>query len=161
MAEKTRKWQPRELRLVSEYVAANFPEGIKKFRVRLGTIHPGFDVSALDSGAKAMLTRFNRWADAVVILPDRLIIIEATIPPRAEKVAQLEMYEQLLTTTPEFEPYLNRRVEKLLVMGVKDPTVEIFARQRGIKVVVFVPEWLPEYLKERSRRWSSPTRGGP
>ncbi|MHC4397649.1 MAG: hypothetical protein ACYS1A_18555, partial [Planctomycetota bacterium] len=160
MAKGKRGWQPRELRLVSEYLAAYHPHGIKMERVRLGSIHPGFNTKGMDAATKRMFIQFNRWADAVVILPEKIVLIEVTIPPRPQKVAQLEMYEQLIPTTPEFELYLDRPIEKVLVMAVRDITVEQFARQKGIKVVVFRPKWINDYLSERSKRYSAPSMSG-
>jgi hypothetical protein len=146
MPNEKRQWQPREMRLVSEFLAKMYPKYETRTRVRLGTIHPELHPETLSEAEKAMVGVFRRWADAIVFLPDRLILIEAAIRPSPGDISQIELYEYLLPSTPELEQYRNLPVEKLLVYAIEDPVIVTMARGRGIKCTYFKPSWVDDYL---------------
>jgi len=82
-----------------------------------------------------------------VIMPDRLILIEAKIRPNPGVISQLELYEHLLPFTPELAEHKRKPIEKVLLCAINDPVVTSMARNRGIKVVQFRPPWVDEYMK--------------
>jgi hypothetical protein len=151
----TRKWQPRELRLISEFVAQEYTESTYQLRVRLGKIQPRVDGQFTDTAEERMLGVFRRWADAIVYLPDRLILIEAAIRPDPGKISQLELYERLIPNTPELQHVKHLPVEKLLLYAIPDHVLIELAREHGITCRQYRPPWIEEYLAElfpRERR---------
>lgn len=147
MPEEKRQWQPREMRLVSEYLAKNYSSYSTQTRVRLGSIHPDLKPEQLSDAEKRMVGVYRRWADAIVFMPDRLVLIEAAIRPSPGDISQLELYEHLLPHTPELVEHKNKPIEKVLLWAIEDPPIAAMARDRGIKVVYFHPSWVDEYLR--------------
>lgn len=146
MAREKRQWQPREQRLVSEYLAKTYPDYPTQTRVRLGQLHPELRPGDLSDAERRLLKAFKRWADAIVIMPDKLVLIEAAIRPQPGKISQLELYEHLCPKTPELAEHKTKPIEKVLLLAIEDPVVASMARQRGIKVIYFHPNWVDEYL---------------
>jgi hypothetical protein len=147
MAREKRQWQAREMRLVSEFLAKHYANYQTLTRVRLGQVHPELHPELLEGAELRALGVWRRWADAIVIMPDRIVLIEASIRPFPGDVSQLELYERLLPLTPELEQHKAKPIEKLLVFALEDPVVVSMARERGIKVVYFRPKWVDEYLQ--------------
>jgi len=133
--------------MVSEFLAKHYSQYPTKTRVRLGSISPALKPELLSGGELRALGVWRRWADAIVFLPDRLILIEAAIRPNPGDISQLELYEHLLPKTPEFAEYKGRKVEKMLLYALEDPVIVHIAREKGIKVVYFHPSWIDDYLK--------------
>jgi len=146
MAKEKRKWQAREMRLVSEYLAANYADYTTQTRVRLGSVHSDLHPEKLSPAELRAVGVWRRWADAIVVMPDRLILIEAAIRPNPGDISQLELYEHLLPKTPELAEHSGKRIEKVLLYALEDPVIVAMARERGIRVVYFRPAWVEEYL---------------
>ncbi len=144
----TEKWTPRELRYVSEYITHTFPNEKSIIRARLGspseTLVDRFGLAKAD----AMMRPFKRWADAVVITKEKVIIVEAKLRGTVGAISQLEFYGHLFKETPEFAAYANRPVELRLVAPWVDPDAENFARSKGIVVMYFTPGWIAAYVDE-------------
>lgn len=141
-----RSWAPRELRLVAEFLAATYPKYPYKMRVRLGTTHPHLVIPEATEEENKLIGSWRRWADAIVFADDRLILIEVAIVPEPGDISMLLLYERLIPHTPELEEYSNLPVEKLLVYAIEDPVLISLARDQGIKVIYFKPDWVDEYL---------------
>jgi len=147
MAKEKRQWQPREMRLVSEFLAERYPKYPTLTRVRLGSIHPDLKPELLSESERRFIGVWRRWADAVVIMPHKLILIEAAIRSSPAKISQLELYAHLLPLTPEFAEHKDKPIEKMLVSAIEDPVVTVMAAERDIKVVQFHPKWVDDYMK--------------
>jgi hypothetical protein len=151
-APQTRKWEPREMRLVSEYIVKYYPDDPHWTRVRLGATHPDLLPEKLSDEEKRMLTVWKRWADAIVVTKKKLILIEGAILPDPGDVSKLLLYEYLLRVTPEFTDYMDRDIEKQLVISVEDPVLSKIARATGIKVITFAPDWISDYIRSLAQR---------
>jgi len=94
-----------------------------------------------------MLRVRMRWADAVVIEPDRILVVEAKL--RASEflkgLGELQVYMHLVAHTPEFKDLLPRTVAGRLVIPVLDPVVELIARQNRIDIATYKPSFWNEY----------------
>lgn len=146
MAKEKRKWQAREMRLVSEFLAKEYSDYPAQTRVRLGSIHPGLEPEKLSDAELRAVGVWRRWADAIVFMPDRLVLIEAAIRPNPGDISQLELYEYLLPMTPELAEHKGKPIEKLLLYTMEDSVIVAMAKDRGIRVVYFHPDWVDEYL---------------
>ena len=143
-----RLWQPRETRLLSEWVASNYPEDRVIYRVRLGA-YPDWAKTAISKGAPADIYKiYQRWADAIVIRDREIIIIEAKIKPDPGVISQILLYKKLLPKTPEFFEFKERPIHLIILMAVRDPEVEDMARDQGIEIAVYTPDWVIQYLRE-------------
>jgi len=146
------KWQPREMRLVSEYIAKYYPNSVSLTRVRLGPTHPQLLSEDLAEEEKRMLTVWRRWADAIIVTRTRLILLEAAILPDPGDVSKLILYEYLARYTPELQQYLDRDIEKVLLIAIEDPVLTTIARAAGIEVVLFCPDWVKGYIQTLAQR---------
>lgn len=155
---KKRDWQPRETRLVSEYIAKFWPDHSYGTHVQLGTLQPRLKGRWSTEQTQRLLGVFRRWCDGLVFLPDRILLIEGKILPQPGVISQLELYERLIPKTPELAEYKYKPIEKVLVCGIDDPQVTEMARERGIKVVVFQPPWLDAYLDALYARERTPSQ---
>lgn len=146
MANSKRQWQPREMRLVSEWIAETYPDYPSQTRVRLGPIRTELQGVELTDAELRGLGVWRRWADAIVFMPDRLVLIEAKIRPGPGDISQVELYEDLIPKTPELKEHKGKRIEKLLLYAIDDKAIAAMAKRRGIRVVLFHPSWVDEYL---------------
>lgn len=152
----TRKWEPREMRMVAEYLAERYPMYRSATRVRLGAVHPEL-LEGLEEAEKRLVeSRFRRWADAIVIAPHEIILIEGAILPDPGDISKLILYRELLKITPEFQPYMELPVRMELIVAIEDPVLVRMARQNGIVVIHYAPEWIREYIKSLPRRKQRP-----
>jgi len=101
----------------------------------------------LSQEEQAMLRVRMRWADAVVIQPERILVIEAKL--RASEylkgLGELQVYTHLVSHTPEFKDLRPRTVAGRLVIPIQDPVVDLIARQGKLEVAVYKPSFWTEY----------------
>ena len=142
-----RDWQPREQRLVSEFIARFYPDYPSRTHVHLGSIPPRLRGMFITDEDARLLGVHRRWADALVFLPDRIILIEGKILPQPGVVSQLLLYGELIPKTRDLGEDRQKPIEMVLVCALPDPVVSELARRQGIRVVIFRPEWIEEYLK--------------
>ncbi len=145
MARK--EYRQRERRYVPEYVEKKYTERVAVFYnmaigpapEELTRLYPEVPLEAF--------RRWRFWIDAVVILRDRLVLIEGKLRAAQEGLGQMLFYQWLLPQTPELAPYRTLPVEMVLVVPRPDPRVIQFANGVGITVDVYQPEWAMEYLR--------------
>lgn len=143
-----RDWQPRETRLVSEFVARFYPYCESRTHVHLGSTPPRLKGKFISEETARLVGVFRRWADAIVFMPNRLILIEGKILPVPGVISQLKLYEELIPKTPELSEYRELPIEKLIVCAIEDPVITELARREGILVTIFRPSWINEYMKK-------------
>ena len=140
--------QQRERRYVPEFVNEKYPRRISVFYNT--AIGPAPEILSKQH-PEIPLENFRRWRfwiDAVVILPDRMVLIEGKLRTPAEGLGQLLLYKALLSQTPELEPYKRLPVEMVLVTPRPDPRVIGVAASLNIRVEIFLKPWVSEYLKK-------------
>lgn len=147
----SRLWQPRETRLLSEWVAKNYPEDKVMFRVRLGRPPAWAEASIAEGAPPEIYKIYQRWADAIIIREKELILIEAKIRPIPGVVSEINLYAQLIPKTPELAEFMDRPIRKLILMAVWDPEITELASVDNIKVEIYNPSWVIEYLKEHRK----------
>jgi len=107
-----------------------------------------------------MLRVRMRWADAVIIMDDRILVVEGKL--RASEflkgVGELLVYTHLVRVTPEFEKFRGLPVVGRLLIPIPDPVVETVARSQGLQVQVFRPSFWEEFLAAVQPRQARPIR---
>lgn len=146
MKVQKRQWQAREMRMVSEYLVKFYAKYPCYTRVRLGSIPSQLKVRTESLAEERMKGVWRRYADAVVVKPQQIVIIEASIRPDPGDISKLKLYKHLFPHTPEFQPYTNRPIALELVYAMPDVVLQQLARDEGIKVIKFKPDWLDDYL---------------
>ncbi len=118
-------------------------------QVRLGPPMPSDGPISPRNKLANLLANYRRYADALIIMPAELILIEAKIVATPGIVSTLELYGKLLPLTPELSEYRARRVRMMLLWAVNDATLATIARQHGIEVEVYTPDWVVQDLSAR------------
>lgn len=160
MPSAERSYEPRERRLVSEWTRQVFPNAHVKENVRLGRVLPASTDRTLSESELRALGVYRRYADALVIEPATVHIVEGKIRNQPGAIEQLNLYAVLLPQTPELQDLTGREVVKHLVWCMNDPVVEALARQNNIRVHVFKPPWVDEYFATLRARQTRPVRPG-
>ena len=110
--------------------------------VRLGN-YPLHLVGQLPPGVSPeSLSSYRRYVDAAVILPDKVILVEAKIVLQQGARDALQAYAKLWPSTPEYKLYSKLPVKLLIVAAVIDPIFKQMAEADGIQVVQYSPPWL-------------------
>jgi len=155
--EGARTWQPREMAMVTEYLRERGLLAGSRSRVRLGMPAPVSDLQGVSRADLELLRVWARWADAVVIQPDRVVLLEAKIRPRLGPLEALLLYKRLFLNDPEYQPHWHKPIELRWIYAIEDPLMVGLAQELGIVPELFRPHWLPNYLKLLSAR----ERGAP
>lgn len=143
-----KEYKQRERRYVPEYVNEKFPNRVAVFYNLAVGPPPEILHKAHPEIPLSHFRRWRFWIDAVVILPDRMVLLEGKIRKPAEGLGQLLLYRALLPQTPELKPYANLPVEMRLVTPRPDPRVIGVAASLGITVDIYVKDWVLAYLRE-------------
>lgn len=144
-----RPYTLREKRLVAEFLAAKYPHAVTIQEPRLGPpapLAPGVPATNFNN---AIAGNARGYADALVIEPLTLTLVEGKIEPDVTSIAQLYLYSLLLPLTPELSQYKGRKVRTLAVWGMPQAVLSKVAEKFGVEVVVFTPPWVRADLQEK------------
>lgn len=156
-----RKWEPRELRLVSEYLAAKYPRARTFQRMRVGEIHPSLQPESLLEAERRLVGVFRRWADAIVITDSTLVVIEASIYPDLGDISKVKAYARLAPYTPELQEWAHLSVQCEIVTCIRDPFIEQLCKENGIRPIIFRPPWIDAYLEKLGGSKAGPSHTYP
>jgi len=152
---KNRTYTPWEIMMIGEWVAETFPDVEWGTNVRLGPMTPRNGHGRFTQDELRLLGVWRRRVDALVYLPDRLLLVESVMRSDPGKLSQLELYEILIPQTPELQPYLHLRIQKVLLYVIEDPALLILCKRKDILPIQFVPSFFNEWfahLRPRDRR---------
>jgi len=149
-----RKSRQVETRMISEYLKLNYAEFSYIMNIPLGAVSE--DIMKREGYQRALgLTRpFRPIADAVVVLPNYLLLVEAKVWNVVNGLAKLPLYKSLVPVTPELKEYMPRGVLLQLVVGWTNPNLEIMARSADVELKVYCPPWLQEVVESMHRYWT-------
>lgn len=143
-----------EPRWVSIYCATHYP----KAEIRLGCPLGGIPRETLrDYGLLKGLRVYRPWrpeVDAVVILRNMLILIEAKIFKYMDGLAKLPIYKALVPKTPELKHVAHRPQYMKLLIPHRIPWVLEAAEGMGVTVEVWVPPFIQKVWEERDKYWT-------
>lgn len=142
-----REYQQRDRRYITEYCQLMFPQSPQYFNLRLGHApeelarrNPGVNI---DRAARVWL----RTADAVVIQPGAILLLEGELRRPVESVGELLVYRALLYDTAELRQYGRLPIRMILVCPRDDPDLRTIISANGIELAVYQPAWAMEYLR--------------
>jgi len=138
---------------LAEWLAMNFPPGTWRTNVRLGKVIPPGRKKLLAPEERLLLYAFGASADAIVLLPDKVIIVEAMVRHEPGALEDLLKYKELFKMTEEFREHWHKPIELILLTPLDVPFYEKFAQKFGVKVVKYKPMWIIEYLHTYARRF--------
>jgi hypothetical protein len=149
---RNRRYTPAETRLLAEWIAERRPNVEVRTHVFVGPIGADYGKMEYDPTTYAMLGVRRRWADAIVLYPDRTEIVEAKIVPDVTVIAQLSLYMQIFPATDEYRDRRALPVTGRIVSAVSDPALVRLIQQAGLTAEVYHPAWTDDYLATMNAR---------
>lgn len=153
-----RKTQQVETRMLPEYIFATYPKFPSIIKVPLGKVDEGLQAQVGYQQALGLTRPYRPEADAVVILPNYLVLIETKVWSVIDGLAKLPMYKSLVEYTPELQPYLPREVIMELVVAWSNSNLEIMCKEAGVRLKVFSPPWLQDVVNKYHSYWTADAR---
>ncbi len=149
--------QQRETRLLSEYLAERWAGVPLRMNVPLGPLPEGL-TAAIGARAIGWARPFRPEVDAVVWPGGKMILVEAKILSVIDGIAKLPVYGGLVDSTPELLPYAALPRELVVVCPWDAEHVQKMAATVGVRVDVFRPAWIEDYLRQRQEYWTTEYR---
>ena len=126
--------------LAREYVGKFYENKPKWFRIEVGPI-PHNDTTGIYS-------RVRRWADAIIRMPDHMLIIEFKMKAQPGVISQIQHYATLFSQTPGFEKYWNEPLKLKVVVALDDPLIKQMAENNGIEYENYKPSNYEAWYKK-------------
>ena len=142
-----------EPRWVAEYVSKFYPAHEASFRVPLGPVPEEW---AKELGEAKAVRAYRPWrpeADALVKMPNRLVLIEGKVFKYMDGAAKLPLYKALVPFSPDLKDQKGKEISMELLLPVDVQWVRIVCDAMGIRLVVWCPDWLKPIWEERDRYW--------
>jgi hypothetical protein len=149
-----RKSRQVETRLVAEYLKENFSKFTFITKQPLGKVSETLMAEEGYKRAINLSRPFRPEVDAAVILPRHILIVEAKVWNIISGLGKLPLYKSLVPFTPELQQYMPREVLMELVVGWTNPNLELMARDAGVRVRLYCPEWLQEVVESQHKYWT-------
>lgn len=155
MARKTRQV---ETRMVAEYLAKEYGQFPFITNVPLGKIPESLQATEGYQRALGLMRPFRPEADAIVVLPRYLVLVEAKVWNVVNGLSKLPLYKSLVPFTPELKQYLPRELLMELVVGQLNDNLELMARDAGVRLKLYNPDWLQEVVAGMNKYWTAEYR---
>ena len=148
----------RERRYISEYMLKAWPKGGWQLNVELGPI-PQEYVDRYGLGKAAAIFRPTRpRVDAVKWTDKIYYIIEAKIRDIKGGIGDLTYYRGMATRTPDLTFYDGQPIICRLVVPWMIEWIRVAADAAQVEVVVFMADWIADYIKERQHYFTAEYR---
>ena len=150
-----------ETRMLGEYLPMAYPGATWFLKLRVGRPRREKGAEPIDEGEINLARNFNRWADAVVVTPGEIVVIEAKMWDPSNAIGKLKEYMILARSTPELEIYASRPLVGEVVTAQHDPLAERIIRESGLRYVHYEPPWMDEFYAIYPDRRRTPAGGLP
>jgi len=154
----TRKTRQVEVRLVSEYLKETYPQYPVINKQPLGKLPENLLTEVGYKRTVGMTRPFRPEVDAIVILPGAMVLIEAKVWNVVNGLAKLPLYKSLVPFTPELKQYSHLSIIMELVVAKTNDNLEIMAREAGVRLRLFAPDWILKVLKDMELYWTKEYR---
>ncbi len=151
MARKSRQV---ETRMLSEYLLKNYANFSYIMDVPLGLVDEKLMASVGYQTALNMQRPFRPRADAIVILPRYLVIVESKVWNTVNGLSKLPLYKSLVPVTPELKQYMPRGLLMELVVGAAPSNLYIMAEAQGVTLRIYNPPWLQGVVNDMNKYWT-------
>ncbi|MBA7691474.1 hypothetical protein ES703_100019 [subsurface metagenome] len=140
--------------MISEYLKENYDGFTYTLNVPLGSVSEDLMREEGYKRALGLSRPFRPIADAVVVLPHYLLLVEAKVWNVVNGLAKLPLYKSLVPVTPELAQYRPRGVIMQLVVGWTNSNLQIMARSADVELKIYRPLWLEEVIESMHRYWT-------
>jgi hypothetical protein len=155
--------RPWSTMLLREWAAARYPGIPLREQLRLGPTTSELNGRTVSPAMQRAMSVFNWFSDGILVLDDQVLVIEAKLRATPAAVSQVEFYLQQMIRTPELQQFMNRPFVPLVLWAIDDPAVSAYARSRGVRVEVYTPAWIEDWMSQvlyRTRRTNPPKPPG-
>lgn len=142
-----------EPRWVSAYIKEHYPDGEIRLRCPLGPIPDELKQMYGPAKAARVYRPSRPEVDALVILPDVLLLVEAKIFKYMDGLSKLPIYASLVPETSELMVFKDRPVIMHLLLPKAIPWVVAAAPKHGVEVKTWAPDWVLQIWEERDLYW--------
>lgn len=156
---RTRKdYQQVERRMQAEYLA-EFYSHLKTFQnLRLGKIKSAlYEEIPKDIPERVFLVK-NPRADAVVIAPTTMYLLEFALEMNWKHVAQLMYYLEFIYDTADLKEYLPTIIEPILIYAIYEPAAASYAEKNSIEIDKYVRPWMIPRIDKIKRHYLEGTK---
>jgi len=136
-----------------DYLAATYPGQRWLTNIQVGPLDPHVPRDGLTDAQKRLMGKFRRYADAVVPLVDRLVVVETTMIKAVGKIGPLMDYVRLVPQTPELADFASLPVRGELVSPIPDPRAQALCLDVGLTFVLFSVPWLDAFVDQYGARF--------
>lgn len=134
--------------LVREWALKRYPGRPFFENLRLGPTEAHVYGVTISPAFERMLRVENWYADLVVPLDDSIQVIEAKVKANPGAVGQVLFYSRLVPSTPQLVELVNRPIQPVVLFAEDDTAVSNFARGLGVRVEIYTPPWIEDYLNQ-------------
>ena len=146
--------------LLREWAALKYPGYWLREQVRLGPTQSSLVNVQVSPALEAALRVWNWYADGVLVAPGEVLVIEAKVQPTPAAVGQVLFYLELMASTPELTASLSLPFVPMVLFAESDSRVTRFAQAKGVRVEIYTPAWIADYLTQvQFRRRSTAVPG--
>lgn len=154
--QATRQYVQAERRLLSEWIAQKHANERVLMHVYVGAVTPLQVAGTYSVKEFNMLGVRRRWADAIIVYPDRAEIVEAKMVTEVDVIGQLQLYLKLFPYTSDLGEIAKLPVSGLVLSAVTDPQLTSMLREFGLREETFTPPWVADYFSGREPRHRKP-----
>ena len=147
--------QQRERLLLSEYIRLHLQGMIVRQNCPLGLVPESLVADFGPRAALRIARKMRPEVDALVIAPDKLILIEAKVIRWVDGLAKLPLYKALILDTPELVQYKDRPVVMRLIMPYVQENMLSVAARMGVEVVEFTTPEIDHYVQVEIPKYST------
>lgn len=133
--------------LLREWAAVKYPGYFLREQVRVGPTHESVVGVTIPPALAAALKNWNWYCDGLIVLPDSVLIIEAKVHPDPGAVGQVLFYREIAIGTPELAPLLALPWYPVVLWAEIDDGLNKWAQKFGVRVEVYTPQWIADYLQ--------------
>ncbi|MDY6888277.1 MAG: hypothetical protein SVV88_11660 [Pseudomonadota bacterium] len=158
MAPQTKIRQNNERKFVTDYVLEKYPGKTVKYNCPLGNAPEDWLKAMGMNKALRSYRPFRPEVDAVILLDDEILLIEAKILKVLDGMSKLIIYRDLVAETPELQAYRALGIRARVITPKPPSWVSNVAKKHAIEIEVYRPEWIEEYYTQQERYWTSEER---
>jgi len=157
---KARRYRIIHEPILCEYLVRTYPIGTWAVNVRVGPVSEELLALTPVPRYKRMMKIVVGSVDAIVKLPDKLILIECMVREEIGKIQQLKHYKMLVLSDPDFKYWWDKTIELHLLSVIWNPYIRAVCEREGIRYIYYRPPWVEEYLATLPARIRGPKYGG-
>jgi hypothetical protein len=134
--------------LLQDWAALKYPQYHLYEQMRLGPTSSTLVGVNVSPALEAMLRVNNWYADGVIALPNEVLFVESKMQSTPGAISQVKFYVREGMRTPALQNLMAIPFIPVVLFAESDNDVNMFARQEGVRVEIYTPSWISDYLTQ-------------